>query len=208
MVSPAGAGRRARADGAGRAFDRQAFWRAASGIFRSPVGSDYLKFPVIRKRSSRRDLRAPRAGTAGIHTTILTNGDRRRRVCVGSGLGVLRNLMNHRQLQHGHSLAFSELRHEHVASVWEFNRIMVTMRNIRVYRAEEFPNSETGCSRPNPSVFVFDVLGECYSVPGSMQTATASSLSDAKPRVAVPRNVVVTSVSPTWAGRVATACRL
>jgi hypothetical protein len=36
---------------------RQALWRAASGIFRSPVGSDYLKFPVTRKRSSRRDLR-------------------------------------------------------------------------------------------------------------------------------------------------------
>ena len=51
---------------------------------------------------------------------------------------VLRNLMNHGQLQHGHSLAFSELRHEHVASIWKFNRIMVTMRNIRVYRAE-FP---------------------------------------------------------------------
>src|SRR5439155_8466704 len=46
------------------------------------------------------------------------------------------------------------------------------------------------------------------SVPGSMQTATAGSRSDAKPRVDVPRNVVVISVSPTWAGRVATACRL
>ncbi len=51
---------------------------------------------------------------------------------------MLRNLMNHGQLQHGHSLAFSELRHEHVASIWKFNRIMVTIRNIRVYRAE-FP---------------------------------------------------------------------
>jgi hypothetical protein len=40
--------------------------------------------------------------------------------------------MNHGQLQHGHSLAFRELRHEHVASIWKFNRIMVTMRNIRV----------------------------------------------------------------------------
>jgi hypothetical protein len=50
--------------------------------------------------------------------------------------------MSHGQLQHGRSLAFSELRHQHVASIWKFNRIMVTMRNIRVYRAE-FPNSET-----------------------------------------------------------------
>src|ERR1700692_224044 len=46
------------------------------------------------------------------------------------------------------------------------------------------------------------------SVPGSMQTATAGSLSDAKPRVEVPRNVVVISVSPTSAGRVSTAWRL
>jgi hypothetical protein len=35
--------------------------------------------------------------------------------------------MNHGQLQHGRSLAFSELRHQHVASIWKFNRIMVTM---------------------------------------------------------------------------------
>ena len=100
-----------------------------------------------------------RAGTAGIHTTISTNGDRRRRVCVGSGLRVLRNLMDHRQLQHGHSLAFSELRHQHIASIWKFDRIMVTMRNIWVYRAE-FPNSEIDCSLPNPSVVVFDIFGE------------------------------------------------
>ena len=114
--------------------------------------------------SGRWTVRAPRAGTAGIHTTILTNGDRRRRVCVGSGLRVLRNLMNHRQLQHGHSLPFSELRHEHVASVWKFNRIMVTMRNIRVYRAE-FSYPEIGCSRPKRSVVVFDILGECQFGP-------------------------------------------
>ena len=109
-------------------------------------------------------MRAPRAGTAGIHTTISTSGDRRRRVCIGSGLRLLRNLMNNRQLQHGHSLAFSELRHEHVASVWKFNRIMVTMRNIRVYRAE-FPHPEIGCSRAKPSVVVFDILGECQFGP-------------------------------------------
>ena len=77
---------------------------------------------------------------------------------------VLRNLMNHGQLQHGHSLAFSELRHEPVASIWKFNRIMVAMRNIRVYRAE-FPNPEIGCSRPNPSVVVSDIFGECQFGP-------------------------------------------
>ena len=45
-------------------------------------------------------------------------------------------------------------------------------------------------------------------VPGSKQTATAGSLSEAKPRVDVPRKVVVISVSPTVAGRLFTACRL
>jgi hypothetical protein len=41
-----------------------------------------------------------------------------------------------------------------------------------------------------------------------MQTATAGSLSEAKPRVDVPRKVVEISVSPALAGRVARACRL
>jgi hypothetical protein len=88
-----------------------------------------------------------------------TSGYRRRRVCIGSGLRVLRNLMNHGQLQHGHSLPFRELRYEYIASIWKFDRIMVTMRNIWVYRAE-FPYSEISCARPNPSVVVFDIAGE------------------------------------------------
>jgi hypothetical protein len=41
-----------------------------------------------------------------------------------------------------------------------------------------------------------------------MQTATAGSLSEARPRVDVPRNVIVINVSPTLAGRDATAWRL
>src|SRR5664280_472188 len=69
--------------------------------------------------------------------------------------------MNNRQLQHGHSLAFSELRHEHVASVWKFNRIMVTMRNIRVYRAE-FSYAEIGCSRPKGAARTVTTLMKLY----------------------------------------------
>ena len=47
-----------------------------------------------------------------------TNGYRRRRVCVGSGLrGVLRNVMNHGQLQYSYPLSFRELRHQHIASI-------------------------------------------------------------------------------------------
>src|SRR4029077_16605512 len=53
----------------------------------------------------------------------------------------------------------------------------------------------TSCSKAN-------------SVPGSRQTATPGSPSAAKPRVGVLGNVVVTSVSPTLAGRDAMACRL
>jgi hypothetical protein len=67
--------------------------------------------------------------------------------------------MNHGQLQHGHSLPCREMRYEYVASIWKFDRIMVTMRNIWVYRAE-FPYSEIGRPRPNPSVVVFDIAGE------------------------------------------------
>jgi len=88
-----------------------------------------------------------------------TSGYRRRRLCIGSGLRVLCNLMNHGQLQHGDSLPFRELRYEYIASIWKFDRIMVTMPNIWVYRAE-FPHSEIGCPRRNPSVVVFDVFGE------------------------------------------------
>src|SRR5258708_27742476 len=58
-----------------------------------------------------------------------------------------------------HSLPFRELRYEYIASIWKFDRIMVTMRNIWVYRAE-FPYSEISCARPNPSVVVFDIAGE------------------------------------------------
>jgi hypothetical protein len=89
-----------------------------------------------------------------------TNGYRRRRVCVGSGLrGALRNVMNHGQLQYSYPLSFRELRHQHIASIWKFNRIMVAVRNIRIYHAE-FSHPEIGCSLADPSVVVFDVFGE------------------------------------------------
>lgn len=97
-------------------------------------------------------------------TTISIDGNRRCRGRLGSGLRVLRNLMNHGQLQHGYSLPFGELRHEHIASIWKFDRIMVTMRNVRVHYAE-FPNTEIDCPRPNPSVVVSDIFGECQLGP-------------------------------------------
>jgi hypothetical protein len=46
-----------------------------------------------------------------------------------------------------------------MAAIWKFDRIMVTMRNIGLYRAE-FAHPEIQGFRPNPSVVVFDILGE------------------------------------------------
>ena len=103
-------------------------------------------------------MRAP-AGPRDARTTISINDDRRRRARVAGGLRVGRNLLNHRQLQHGHSLPFKELRYEHTASIWKFDRIMVAMRNVWVYRAE-FPHSEVNPPRPKPSVIVSDSFGE------------------------------------------------
>jgi hypothetical protein len=59
-------------------------------------------------------------------------------------------------LQHGRSLPLAEPRHQHVASIWKFDRIMVTMRNMRLYRAE-FSHPEIDGFR---SVVVFDIFGE------------------------------------------------
>ena len=110
-----------------------------------------------------------------------------------------RHPISHRQLQHGRSLPLAELRHEHMGAIWKFDRIMVTMRNIGLDRAE-FAHPEIQGFRPKPSVVVFYILGERKFCPRGMQTATAGSRSEAKPRVEVPRNVVVMSVSPTRAG--------
>src|ERR1700680_2219783 len=93
-----------------------------------------------------------------------TSGNRGPRGCLGGRSGVLRNLLNG-HLQHGHSLPFTELRHQHVASIWKFDRIMVAMRNIRVDRAE-FSYPEIDGFRPNPPVVVFDIFGERQFGPG------------------------------------------
>jgi hypothetical protein len=87
------------------------------------------------------------------------NDERRVRARVASGLRVRRALLNHRQLQHGHSLPFKELRYEHTASIWKFDSIMVAIRNVLVYRAE-FPHSEINPALPKPSVVVFNSFGE------------------------------------------------
>ena len=72
----------------------------------------------------------------------------------------VRGLLNHRQLQHGCVLPFAEQRHQHLASIRKFDRVMVPMRNVLVRRAE-FSHSEIDLSRPKPSAVVSDVFSEC-----------------------------------------------
>ena len=85
--------------------------------------------------------------------------ERRVRARVASGLRVRRGLLNHRQLQYSRSLSFEELCYEHTASIRKFDSIMVTIRNVLVYRTE-FPHSEVNPALPKPSVVVFNNFGE------------------------------------------------
>src|SRR5512136_332103 len=88
--------------------------------------------------------------------TISVSGDR---LFWRLRMGRSRSLLNHRQLQHGHALPFTELRHEHIVSIGKFDRIMMTMRKLRVHPAElSYP--EIDGAGPDPSVVVFDILGE------------------------------------------------
>jgi hypothetical protein len=50
--------------------------------------------------------------------------------------------MHYRQLQHSGALPFAELRHQHVASIREFDRIVMSMRNMRIDCAK-FSDPET-----------------------------------------------------------------
>ncbi|MGY4371023.1 hypothetical protein ACVW1A_007088 [Bradyrhizobium sp. LB1.3] len=114
----------------------------------------------------------------------------------------------HRQLQHGRALSFDKLGHQHVFAVGEFDRVMMAVGNVRIDLAEL---ADTGIDRacPDPAIIVADVVGEGeLRSRQQAETATVGSAADAKPRVEVPRKVVVTTVSPTSAGRDAMACRL
>ena len=44
--------------------------------------------------------------------------------------GALRYLMDNWQLQHSRSLAFGEQRHQDIASIGKFNRVVMAMRHI------------------------------------------------------------------------------
>jgi hypothetical protein len=71
--------------------------------------------------------------------------------------GRVSGLMRDRQLQHSCPLATREMRHEKDASVWEFERVMMSERIVWFDFAKS-SNSEVGGLLPNPVLIVFYVL--------------------------------------------------
>src|SRR5438093_575401 len=63
------------------------------------------------------------------------------------------------QLQHRRSLAFDEQRHQDVASIGKFDRVVMAMWHIW-FDHTKLGNAEAGCSRPDPSLVVLNVLLE------------------------------------------------
>src|SRR5258708_12876951 len=74
--------------------------------------------------------------------------------------GAPRYLMDDWQLQHSRSLAFDGHRHQDIASIGKFDRVVMAMRHIW-FDHTKLGNTEAGCSRPDPSpVVVLNVLLE------------------------------------------------
>src|SRR5258705_12181346 len=67
--------------------------------------------------------------------------------------------MDNWQLQHRRSLAFDEQRHQDVASIGKFDRVVMAMWHIW-FGHTKLGNAEAGCSRPDPSLVVLNVLLE------------------------------------------------
>jgi hypothetical protein len=91
--------------------------------------------------------------------------DWHRRVDAGNRRRAFGGLLNHGQLQHAHMLSLTEQRYQHTASIRKFDRVMVPIRCPRICH-REFSHAEIDFSRPNPSVVVSDVFGECQFSPG------------------------------------------
>lgn len=87
---------------------------------------------------------------------------RGRRVALGDDLRLVLALaerLGHGQLQHGCTLSFDELRHQDVFAVGKFDRVVVTIGNVRVDLAE-FADARVDGARPDPAIVVADVVGE------------------------------------------------
>src|SRR5258708_34994109 len=70
--------------------------------------------------------------------------------------GAPRYPMDNWQLQHSRSLAFDEQRHQDIASIGKFDRVVMAMRHIW-FDHTKLGNAEAGCSRPDPSLVVLNV---------------------------------------------------
>src|SRR3984893_14236451 len=75
---------------------------------------------------------------------------------LGSFLTAMRMRMNNGQLKHSHWLAFDEQRHQDIASIGKFDRVVMAMRHIW-FDHTKLGNAEAGCSRPDPSLVVLNV---------------------------------------------------
>src|SRR6266851_9838825 len=73
--------------------------------------------------------------------------------------GAPRYLMDNWQLQHSRSQAFGEQCHQDIASIGKFDRVVMAMRHIW-FDHTKLGNAEAGCSRPDPSLVVLNVLLE------------------------------------------------
>ncbi len=86
--------------------------------------------------------------------------DRTRRKLLGIGrLRCDRSFLD-RKLQHGHALALAKLGHQHERAVGEFDRVMVTVRDMRIDHAE-LADPVFQRFRPDPAAVEADILGEC-----------------------------------------------
>ena len=85
------------------------------------------------------------------------------------------------------------------ASIRKLDSIMVTVGNMRI-DCSNFPTRKSMALIDTHPRSYLTFSANANSVPGSKQTATSGSTSDANPRVEVPRNVVVISVSPHFGG--------
>ena len=68
--------------------------------------------------------------------------------------------MRDRQLQNGGALALAQLCHQHIIAVRKLDRIMVSIRDVRIDLAE-FSHSAIDGSGPYPSAVVLHVIGKC-----------------------------------------------
>lgn len=118
-----------------------------------------------------------------------------------------------RKLEHSHALAFAKMRQQHDLAVGKLQRIMVRAGVVPVHLPEPCDPVRQRFGPPEQKLEACEMALDLFSskatsVPGRRQTASLGSSSAEKPREVVFQNCVVTSLSPTLAGLVATPCRL